>query len=331
MSATPPPSSARPQLLDRLPATIDWDQLRIFNTVAESGSFTRGAKLLNLSQSAVSRQISALESSLKVLLFRRHAGGIALTEMGAEFQRAVKDMSERLALALVRVNEFRDKPEGPLRVTTSVTFGSAWLSSRMNVFHARCPDVTVSLLLVDNIELDLLGGEADVAIRFSRQTSLRLVQRYLMSIRYHVFASRQYLEKHGIPKRAEDLDDHKVIVYGEEVPAPIEDINWLLKAGASPGKAREPTLRVNSVYGIYRAVLSGLGIAALPYYLSEETDELVEILPELEGPSFDVFYVYPEDLRHSKRVGVLRDFLVEEATAYRARIGTVRKAKAVES
>ena len=298
---------------------MDWNQLRIFNTVAEVGSFTRAGKLLNLSQSAVSRQISALETALKMSLFHRHAGGIVLTEIGAELHEAVKDMSNRLALVMERVNEFRDKPEGPLRITTSVTFGSAWLSSRMNTFHARYPDVAVSLLLVDNLELDLMKGEADVAIRFARQTRPQLVQRYLMTLRYHVFASSAYLRRYGAPKRPEDLDDHQIIVYGEGVPAPIEDINWLLKAGARPDRPREPALRVNSVYGIYHAVRGGLGIAALPIYLSEDATDLVEVLPELAGPSFDVFYVYPEDLRHSKRIAVLRDFIVQEANDYRAR------------
>ncbi len=300
---------------------LDWNHLRIFNSVAESGSFTRGAKLLQLSQSAVSRQISALESSLKVLLFRRHAGGITLTKTGSELHQAVKDMSERLARAMVRVNEFRDKPEGPLRITTSVAFGSAWLSARMHAFHELFPDIKVSLLLVDNTELDPQKGEAEVAIRFKRQTSTRLIQRSLMSVRYHVFAAQEYLDRHGTPLRAEDLDHHQIIVYGEDVPAPISDINWLLRAGASPDRPRDPTLRVNNIYGIYHAVRSGLGIAALPFYLSEGAQNLVEILPELTGPSFDVFFVYPEDLRHSMRIGALRDFLVREAEEYRAKIG----------
>jgi len=306
---------------------MDWNQLRIFNTVAEVGSFTRAGKILNLSQSAVSRQISALEATLKTPLFHRHPGGIALTEMGAEFHKAVKEMSDRLALAMARVNEYREKPEGPLRITTTVTFGSAWLSSRMNEFHARYPDISVSLRLVDNLELDLLKGEADVAIRFAQQTQPRLVQRYLTTIRYHVFAAKEYLDRYGTPQTAEDLDKHQLIVYGEDVPPPITDINWILRAGADPKQPREPALRVNSVYGIYRAVRSGLGIAALPYYLSEEATNLVEILPELTGPSFDVFYVYPEELRHSKRIAVLRDFLVREVNDYKARIEKLPRRK----
>ncbi len=180
----------------------------------------------------------------------------------------------------------------------------------MNEFIALFPDISVTLLLTDSLELDLAMRQADVAIRFTRQSQSNLIQRRLMSIRYHVFASKEYLAKNGTPGQVTDLDRHQIIVYGDDTPAPIPNINWLLESGAGPGGARQPALRVNSVYGIYRAVLSGLGIAALPYYMSDESPELVEVLPELHGPSFDVFFVYPEDLRHSKRITSVRDFLV---------------------
>ncbi|MAH83182.1 MAG: LysR family transcriptional regulator [Rhodospirillaceae bacterium TMED8] len=296
---------------------MDWNQLRVFATVADVGSFTAAGKALGLSQSAVSRQIGGLERDLGVILFRRHASGIILSEPGAELKSAVEEMSSRLALATGQINEFRDTPEGPLRITTTAAFGSAWLSARMNRFIETYPDISVSLLLVDNLELDLCQGEADVAIRFQRPTQQNLVLRKLMSIRYHVFASSQYLEVNGTPENEEDLDNHRIIVYGDDVPAPIEDLNWLLMAGREDNEPRTPALQVNSVYGIYRAVLSGLGIAALPYYLSEESSNLSEILPTLQGPSIEAFFVYPEELRHSKRIAVLRDFLLDEVIASR--------------
>lgn len=301
---------------------MDWNQLRVFATVAEVGSFTGAGKVLNLSQSAVSRQIGTLEGSLGVMLFRRHASGIMLTEPGIELQAAVQDMSSRLALAMGRINEYREQPEGPLRITSSVAFGSGWLSARMNHFLEQYPDISVSLLLVDNLELDLSQGQADVAIRFERPTQPNLVQRKLMTIHYHVFASTAYLEENGVPKTAADLDQHRLIVYGDDVQAPVQNINWLLKEGRPEDDPREPALRVNSVYGIYRAVQSGLGIAALPYYLSEEAPNLIEILPEATGPSIDAFFVYPEELRHSKRIDVLRDFLLDEVKAYKSKMKT---------
>jgi DNA-binding transcriptional LysR family regulator len=296
---------------------MDWDDLRIFRTVAEAGTITGAAKVLGRSQSAVSRHIAALETDLKVSLFRRHASGIVLTEPGEELQRAVGEMAARLQTSLSAIDESRELPTGPLRVTTSITFGSAWLGARINRFRTLHPDVLVSLILVDNAELDLTLGDADVAVRFALQTQPSLVQKRLMSIKYHVFASREYLADHGAPASVSDLADHDIIVYGDDVAAPVNDINWLLDIGLEDEAPREPALRVNSVYGIYRAAKSGLGIAALPYYVTEETPELVEILPNLEGPTIDVYLVYPEELRWSKRIAAFRDFLEDETASFR--------------
>ncbi|HSO05852.1 MAG TPA: LysR family transcriptional regulator [Pelomicrobium sp.] len=290
---------------------MDWDRLRVFYAVAESGSFTRAGRRLNLSQSAVSRQISGLEESLGVSLFHRHARGLVLTEQGQELFQIVEDVAKRLSLAMARINESREKPEGPLKITTTVTFGSAWLTSRLNQFHLDYPDIDVTLLLADAAELDLSSGHADMAIRFHAQTQPNLVQRRLMDIRYHLFASKDYLKAHPAPLEPADLDRHDLIVYGTDVPQPMENMNWILQLGAAA--PRRPALTVNSVYGIYRAVRSGLGIAALPYYLSDESPDLVEVLPDVEGPSSTAYIVYPEELRHSKRIAVLRDFLIAQA------------------
>jgi DNA-binding transcriptional LysR family regulator len=292
------------------PKTMDWDRLRIFSIVVAARSFTSAGRLLDLSQSAVSRQIAGLERELKVALFHRHARGLVLTEPGEDLYRTVSEMAERMAIGLASINECREAPRGPLKITTSLAFGSAWLTSRVNKFHTMFPDITISLLLVDNLELDLFLRQADVAIRFAPQTQPNVIQRRLMTIQYHVFASKEYLQKRGVPKNAQDLDQHDIIVYGEDVPAPVTNLDWLLEAGAA--NRREPALRVNSIYGIFRAVLSGLGIAALPYYVVEEAPGLVEILSELEGPRMEAYFVYPEELRHSRRIDSVRDFLLEE-------------------
>jgi DNA-binding transcriptional LysR family regulator len=301
-------------------ATIDWKRLHTFLTVAECKSFTSAGRRLSLSQSAISRQISILEKELRTPLFLRTSHGLVLTEGGEDFFATVQAMANKLSMGIARINEWREKPEGPLRITTSLAFGSGWLTARIEKFHQIYPGISLSLLLVDDLELDLLMRQADCALRFARQKHPSLVQRVLMKIRYHIFASQQYLDRHGIPQGVDDLSDHKIIVYGEDVPAPITDMNWLLTANMAPGTMRKPTLRVNSVYGIYRAVESGLGIAALPYYVTEEASALVEVLPELRGPVFEVSFVYPEELKHSRRIQVLRDFLVEEAKRDRNKI-----------
>jgi DNA-binding transcriptional LysR family regulator len=222
-------------------------------------------------------------------------------------------MDNQLAQGLARITESRAQAEGPLKITTTVTFGSAWLTSRISRFHQQYPDIAVSLILVDAPELDLFTRQADVAIRFAEQTNAKLIQRRLMTIRYHLFASRDYVKRRGGPRTVQELDNHELIVFGDDTEAPLKNLDWILEVGAQPGKPRKPALRVNSIYGMYRAVKSGLGIAALPYYISDESPDLVEVLPDALGPSIEAFFVYPEELRWSKRVAVIRDFLLAQA------------------
>jgi len=295
---------------------MDWDKLRVFHAVAEAGSFTHAGEALNLSQSAVSRQISALEESLSVPLFHRHARGLILTEQGELLYRTAKDVFAKLAMAEGMLSESRDRPKGPLKVTTTVAFGSTWLTPRLREFLELHPDIELSLVL-DDSELDLSMREADVAIRMSPPRQPDLIQRHLVTAHFHVYASPDYVKKHGAPERPEDLDGHKLITYGEETRSPIANVNWLLQLGATPDRPRRPTLSVNNIYAIYRAALSGLGLAALPDYMASETGTLQRVLPDHAGPPVDAYFVYPEELRSSKRIGVFRDFLVRKVNETR--------------
>lgn len=290
---------------------MDWDKLRVFHAVAEAGSFTHAGDSLNLSQSAVSRQVSALEDSLRIPLFHRHARGLILTEQGEVLYRTVKDVFHKLSMAEALISESRERPSGPLKITTTVAFGTTWLTPRIKEFVELFPDVEVSLILSDG-SLDLSMREADVAIRMAKPKQPDLVQRLLLTVQSHVYAAADYLSNKGTPESAEDLDQHAIILYGQDAPPPVASINWLMDAGAGPENRRKPILRLNNLYGIYRAVHSGLGIAALPDYMVPETSSLIRILPELAGPSIEAYFVYPEELRQSKRVSVFRDFLLRK-------------------
>lgn len=287
---------------------MDWDKLRVFHAVAEAGSFTHAGDTLNLSQSAVSRQISALEEALQVPLFHRHARGLILTEQGEALNRTVREVFAKLAMTEALLTESKEKPAGRLKVTTTVGFGSSWLAPRLQGFLESYPDITMSLLLDDN-DLDLAMREADVAIRMHPPKQPDLVQRHLLAIQWIVCASPEYLKKHGVPQRPEDLDAHKLILFGDYHP-PVQDINWLAEAGRRPGSPRRALLEVNSTQAMVLSIRSGLGIGALPDYLIAENQDLVVLLPELKAPKVDVYFVYPEELRNSKRVAVFRDFLL---------------------
>ena len=287
---------------------MDWDKLRVFHAVAEAGSFTHAGDTLNLSQSAVSRQISALEEALQVPLFHRHARGLILTEQGESLNRTVREVFAKLAMTEALLTESKEKPAGRLKVTTTVGFGSLWLAPRLHAFLEMYSDVTISLLL-DDAELDLAMREADVAIRMHPPKQPDLVQRHLMSWQWHVCASPDYLKQYGVPQRPEELDSHRLIMFGGHNP-PVEDVNWLAEAGRRPGAPRRALLEVNSIHAVLLAIRAGVGIGAVPDYLIPENPDLVRVLTDLKGPKIDVFFVYPEELRNSKRVAVFRDFLL---------------------
>jgi len=290
---------------------MDWDKLRIFHAVADAGSFTHAGHELSLSQSAVSRQISALEDGLNVPLFHRHARGLILTEQGEVLYRTAHEVFTKLSAAQTRLMDSREKPSGELRITTTVGLGSVWLTPRLKEFAELYPQIAVTLLLDDN-ELDLAMREADVAIRLRRPTQPDLIQRKLFTVHHHVYASIDYVKKHGIPKSLEDLDKHRILVFGQTATY-LTSVNWLEMVGREEGDPRPVALRVNSAYGLRRAVQSGIGIASLADYIVAADGNLVQIDLPVETPAFDTYFVYPEELKETKRVTVFRDFIVSKA------------------
>ncbi len=290
----------------------DWDKLRIFHTAAEAGSFTHAAERLGMSQSAVSRQISALEASLGLKLFIRHARGLVLTEVGEQLFGTAHRMCWELQSVENQITDTQDMPSGPLKVTTTVGFGSTWLSSRIREFTVAYPTVQLEIKLDDD-DLDLSMREADVAIRLHPPTQTEMIQRKLFTVHFHIYAAKSYIEEQGTPEQADDLDGHRIITFGSPVPSHLIDINYLERVGRPDHQPRKPNLQVNAIFGMLQAARAGVGLAMLPDYATEGADELVRVLPEIKLPEFDTYFVYPPALKNSKRVGIFRDFLVGSA------------------
>jgi len=293
---------------------MDWDKLRIFHAVASAGSFTHAGQMLTLSQSAVSRQISALEEEIATPLFQRHARGLTLTDEGELLYGAVQDVLSRLAAAEEALKNIHDSPRGPLKITTSHGIGAYWLLPRLKAFLKDYPEVEVHLVM-DDRELDLSQREADLAIRMRAPVQADLIQRRLFTMHYHLYASRDYLAEHGVPRGIEDVCEFNIVVYGETAVPEIRDINWLLdhfRRHFHPG-AKGSVVRINNVTGILQAVEAGLGIGLVPDYVAAEHPNLTRVLPEVDGPSFDVHLVYTDALRQSKRVAAFRDFIIKSS------------------
>jgi hypothetical protein len=291
---------------------MDWDKLRIFHAVASAGSFTHAGQQLTLSQSAVSRQISALEEEISTPLFQRHARGLTLTDEGELLYTAVREVLSRLAAAEEALKNIHETPRGPLKITASHGIGAYWLLPRLKEFSKEYPDVEIHLLMEDR-ELDLSQREADLAVRMRAPVQADLIQRKLFTVHYHMYASKEFLEKQGEPKTLEDICNFPIVVYGETAAPEIREINWLLEHYKKHFKSgcKGSITRINNITGILQAVEVGLGIGVLPDYVAIGHPQLVRVLPEVPAPSFDVHLVYADALRQSKRVAAFRDFLVK--------------------
>ena len=291
---------------------MDWDKLRIFNAAAEAGSFTHAGEVLGLSQSAVSRQVSALELDLQTPLFHRHARGLILTEQGEQLFRTVQEVVQKLAVTRMRLTDSRDRPHGELRVTTTVGIGTNWLAPRLGEFLELYPDITVNVILSDD-DLDLSMREADMAIRVREPQQPDLIRRRLFTMHFHAYASPAYIKRHGQPRSLEDLDKHKILIYGASAGNYLNNINSLQYTGRDSRAPRASALTINNLTAVCNAVAAGVGIAVLPDYLVQTQSELIPILPEADMPEMECFLVYPEELKNVARVQVFRDFLVSNA------------------
>ena len=294
---------------------MDWDKLKIFYAVAESGSFTKATINLNLSQSAISRQIQSLEYELKVQLFERHARGLSLTENGEYLYKTAHEVISKLKEVESAFVDKKNKPSGKLTVTTVVSFGTTWLTPRIQEFMQLNPEIEVELIF-DDKELNLTTREADIGIWMRKPKQLNYIQKKLMNLNYHIYGSAKYLERYGFPKNENDLSKHKFISYGKGAPSPVFNPDWALKLGVKDGKKRKPAMKVNSVYGLLLAVKSGVGLAALPDYLTHSIPNIVKVLPNIEGPKTEVHFVYPQSLKNVARVVAFRNFLYSKISEW---------------
>ncbi len=295
---------------------MDWDKLRIFHAVADAGSLTHAGDTLHLSQSAVSRQIRALEESLGTTLFHRHARGLILTEQGELLFDATSAMNRRLETAAARIRDSEEEIFGELRVTTTTGFGTLWLAPRLVKLYEKYPDLKIDLMLEERV-LDLPMREADVAIRMKEPSQADLIRRRLMNIRMRLYATPEYLAQFGTPHSLADLAEHRLISQNPENTAQVAAGSLLLKELRMIGP--KSTLTVNNYFGVLQAVLNHLGIGVLPDYLSDDFPALVRVVTDMESAEVPVFLAYPEELRQSRRIAAFRDFVTEEIMAYRKR------------
>ncbi len=296
---------------------MDWDKLRIFHAVADAGSLTHAGDTLRLSQSAVSRQVRALEESLNTTLFHRHARGLILTEQGELLFDATSSMIKRLEAAEARIKDSEEEVFGELRVTTTIGFGSLWLAPRLPKLYEKYPDLKIDLMLEERV-LDLPMREADVAIRMKEPSQADLIRKRLMSVHMRLYASPSYLAEHGEPKTIEDMRDHRLICQNPrsaQVGAGLNLVQRLMTLDLPS------MLTVNNYFGVLQGVIHNLGIGILPDYVTRDFEGVVRVLEDIESVEVPVYLAYPEELRHSKRIEAFKEFVQDEIIEHRKNFG----------
>ena len=293
---------------------MDWDKLKIFHNVALDLNISEAAHKMNISHSSISRQISSLERELKVSLFKRHARGLTLTEQGKILFKTAHDIFGKIALTEAQLTESKEKPTGSLTIAATVAFGTTWLAPRIVKFSNSYPDIDISIR-IENRYTDLAQGEADVALRLREPTQVDLIRFPLYKFQFKIYSSPEYIEKFGIPNDVSELSKHKIIAFGHDVEPSIPDVNCILDL--IPKNKKVKTLFISNMYGVMRAIGGGAGIGALPEYMKSSKNNLVPILPDAKTPKAVIYFTYPPELKGSKKIEALRDFLVREVNKER--------------
>jgi DNA-binding transcriptional LysR family regulator len=294
---------------------MDWDKLKTFHAVAETGSLTSAAERIGLSQSAASRQMAALEDHLRTRLFHRHARGLSLTESGIILYRTTQDLAARIQLAREALTDAHDRPRGELHLTVPVALGVTWLIPRLARFRELYPQIELHVETDDEPSV-ADASEMRAAIRIGPPQEEDVIARHLLVVRQGLYASHGYIAAKGRPNSREDLDAHVLIGYGAEAHSAFTQTDWHLDIPTLSGKARKPAMTIANMLGVVAAIRAGAGIGSLPSYLAAGQADIARLLPEEEGPELSAYMVYPEELRGSQRLTALWDFLSAAATGF---------------
>lgn len=286
-------------------------QMILFARVVACESFSAAARELGHTPSAVSRQIGSLEDRFGVRLLNRSNHGLSLTEEGREFYQASADVAARVADAERMALTISGRPQGQLRVVSTVAFGKAQLIPVLGGFLERFEDVRIALELTDR-HIDLVEEDVDVAIRFSEQLGQRsVIARKLARNRRVICAAPAYLERRGTPETAGDLAGHNCLTLST-----VSAWNdWRLdQEGGKPPGPLSGNFEADSADAIYHATLAGIGIARLSTYLIGDdlrSGRLVRLLPGYVDEQSDLIAIYAERRNLPPKVRVFIDYLLE--------------------
>lgn len=272
---------------------MDLTSLQAFVKVVQTGSFTRAADALHTEKARLSRIVSQLERELAVRLLERSTRSLSLTEAGREFFERAHAILASVDDARQAMQRIRGEPQGTLRLTCGVEFGLVAVGGWVADYLARYPQVQVEADYSNRV-VDIVHEGYDLAVRVGPLADSSLAARRLGTLDYGVYASGDYLQRHGAPANPQALAGHSLVVYA----GAAQQGGWLLTRGEQAERIKlHPRLRVNTSLAAREALQRGLGIGVLPRCVAEAADipstPLHHVLPEWTMPEVPVHAVFP--------------------------------------
>ncbi len=295
---------------------ITYDQVFNFINVAELQSIKKTRNKLDLSQGTVSTSISKLEKIAGEKLFIRHQSGLELTTQGHRFYKVAKEVVYKFE-ELGELFDTDKKVSGDVRISTWYGIAAFLLADAVPPFMAEFGDIFLDLV-GDNIDRRFEDYNCDIAIRTEMKGRKDLIQTYLLSMYFNMYASQAYLDKFGTPETFSDLDHHRLLSASYLDAERMYFADWHLFAGIEGEKMRKPYASMNSSIGLAKCCAAGLGIATFPdYYTKSVSEPLVRLFPAAVAPEMKFFLIYPEVSKSAKRIQVVENFLMKFFTDHR--------------
>jgi len=297
-----------------LSGSAGWDAYRIFLAVAESASLSGAGRKLKLSHATVGRHIAALEKELGAKLFIREPAGYALTAAGERLRTEVEPMATAVERATRVALADDGEPRGVVRISIAAGIAGQWLVPHLNEFHEKFPALELEFM-TEAWPASVRRREADILVRLYGPGEENLVGRKIGRLGVGFYASKGYIEKHGLPNKREEWADHHILGFAGSL-AQAEFSRWTEHVTREAPTHFRFSSTIDTIYG----VLSGTGIAALTCITGDAFPQLVRISPDKLFSSTDIWLLAHPDLKDTPPVRTVMDFIMEKAKTDRAKL-----------
>ena len=292
---------------------FDWEKAKTFYYVAKCGSFASAAQFLNISASALSRQIRDLEHQLGCPLFIRHSGGVKLTRKGAELLAIIE--TTFIELKGFTFNPHAHTSNGKkrtIRIATTHAIAAYILDDLIFAYHDQNPNIVFELITDDHL-IDIVLNDVDIAIRPYDPSVRGVQQEELFTLEKKLYASPEYLEKYGEPQTVKELKNHRIIAPAHPEDFPYADVNWILRLGLPAGQLHEPIFTSTAVECAIKAAKNGLGIIGSYEQMENiKNSQLKNILPDVTDKKVTCYFVFSDYLKKNTELIELKEYLHRE-------------------